>query len=166
MSKYALLIGNNYLNTSSELKGCGNDIKNMKDFLIRYLNYKEKDIISIHEATKVQTRDLLTSLIKKGKSNDTLFFHYSGHGIYVPDTSGDEPDGRDEALCPVDYAVNGPILDDYFYNNVITHLDPSITFIGLFDSCYSGSVCDLPYLYGSTVSVSNRILLLKVQLPE
>jgi metacaspase-1 len=29
--------------------------------------------------------------------------HYSGHGTQIPDDDGDEADGMDEALCPVDY---------------------------------------------------------------
>jgi hypothetical protein len=51
-------------------------------------------------------------MIGAARSGDTLVITYSGHGTWVPDSSGDEPDGRDEALCPHDIATAGPLLDD------------------------------------------------------
>jgi Caspase domain len=46
------------------------------------------------------------------KPGDALILHYSGHGGSQKDTDGDEEDGMDETLCPVDYAKNGIIVDD------------------------------------------------------
>lgn len=45
---------------------------------------------------------------KKVFSDRTLIIHYSGHGTYTPDRSGDEADGVDEAL----YLYDGMLIDD------------------------------------------------------
>ena len=36
----------------------------------------------------------------------------AGHGSFVEDTSGDEVEGMDETLCPVDCQQSGMITDD------------------------------------------------------
>ena len=36
----------------------------------------------------------------------------SGHGSQKRDADGDESDGFDETICPVDYSSAGEILDD------------------------------------------------------
>jgi hypothetical protein len=41
-------------------------------------------------------------LVEGASAGDALFFHYSGHGASVRDDDGDEADGKDECLCPVD----------------------------------------------------------------
>ena len=45
---------------------------------------------------------------KKVFSGRTLIIHYSGHGTYTKDHSGDEADGVDEAL----YLFDGMLIDD------------------------------------------------------
>lgn len=37
------------------------------------------------------------------RPNDAVYFHFAGHGGSVPDESGDETDGMDETLYPMDY---------------------------------------------------------------
>ncbi len=41
-------------------------------------------------------------LLKRARSGDIAFFHFSGHGQQVADDNGDELDGYDEALVPYD----------------------------------------------------------------
>jgi hypothetical protein len=41
-----------------------------------------------------------------------FFFHFSGHGGRMKDYDGDEDDGYDETIYPVDHAVYGQIVDD------------------------------------------------------
>ena len=40
--------------------------------------------------------------MRDAKPNDSLFLHYSGHGGQQWDENGDEEDGMDEYICPVD----------------------------------------------------------------
>lgn len=46
----------------------------------------------------------------------SFFFHYSGHGGRVKDSNGDEDDGFDETIYPVDHdryqGDSGQIVDD------------------------------------------------------
>ena len=35
--------------------------------------------------------------------DDSLFLHYSGHGTQNKDVEGDEVDGQDEVIIPVDF---------------------------------------------------------------
>jgi hypothetical protein len=56
----------------------------------------------------------------------------------------DESDGLDEIIVPADYPTNGFILDDVI--NKILQQSKCRTIL-LFDSCSSGSVCDLPWCF-------------------
>ena len=47
-------------------------------------------------------------------------FSTKGHGGQMEDKSGDEDDGFDEILIPVDYKENGQIVDDEIYEEFVT----------------------------------------------
>ena len=51
-------------------------------------------------------------LVKDARPNDSLFFHYSGHGGQTPDLDGDHLDGYDETIYPVDFKQAGQIISD------------------------------------------------------
>lgn len=57
-------------------------------------------------------------LVHGAKAGDSLFMHYSGHGGSVKDHAGDEEDGKDETMIPVDYATKGQIKDDEILETV------------------------------------------------
>lgn len=150
--KKALLIGINYKNTESELYGCINDVLNMKLFLMKH-GYKEENIIllsddSIIKPTKVNIMDQLYKLITSGYSK--LFFHYSGHGSRIKDTSNDEDDGQDECLVPLQYESDGFLLDDEIYG-LMKLLQPNQSITCLMDCCHSGTIMDLPYELSETL---------------
>jgi len=88
-------------------------------------------------------------LVKDAKPNDSLFFHYSGHGGQAKDLDGDENDGYDETIYPVDFRYNGHILDDDMHAIMVAPLQSGVRLTAIFDSCHSGSVLDLPYLYST-----------------
>ena len=50
--------------------------------------------------------------MRDAQPNDSLFLHYSGHGGQTVDMNGDEEDGQDEFICPVDHKSAGIIVDD------------------------------------------------------
>jgi hypothetical protein len=54
-------------------------------------------------------------LVNGAQPNDSLFFHYSGHGGQTKDMDGDEEDGFDEVVYPVDFETAGHIVDDVIY---------------------------------------------------
>jgi hypothetical protein len=77
----------------------------------------------------------------------TIHVHYSGHGAYVKDENGDEEDGYDETLVPVDYYKKGQITDDDVFKKLVSKMPEGATLTCLMDCCHSGTVLDLPYQY-------------------
>lgn len=152
MVKKALLIGINYLGSRCELRGCINDVVNMKSFLMSN-GYKEKNIVVITESNKVAlhpTKKVITEQIKKfvkNNKNNELFFHYSGHGSHTRDRSFDEVDNQDESICPLDYQRSGMIIDDDIRRMLIEPLHKTAKLTAIFDCCHSGTIVDLKYTH-------------------
>jgi hypothetical protein len=154
--KLALLIGINYRNTDSELNGCINDVHRMKKFLLEHCEYLESNIVVLTDDTYLkptamnilkQVGKLIISAYHNNASE--LFIHYSGHGTYITDTSGDETDGQDEALVPIDYEKSGLITDDLLHD-YFSYLPKNCRAVCLFDCCHSGTMLDLKYRYLKT----------------
>ena len=151
--KYALLIGINYISLSSgQLNGCINDVNKMKHILINKYNYKSKNIkmLTDHHHEKPTFHNILKELeilMDKAKFCSEVFFHYSGHGSFIPDQSNDENDQQDECLIPLDYSTNGFITDDMIHKLFVEKLVPSCNAIIVIDACHSATCFDLPYKY-------------------
>lgn len=162
--KFAVIVGINYIGTDNELGGCINDAKSMKSFLMEKCNYTEDNILLMvddginRSPTKVNIINSFILLVNKAVSEGytELWFSYSGHGSYVRDISGDENDARDEVICPLDFSTSGMIVDDYIYTNLVSKLPYYTTLFTLFDSCNSGTILDLPYLYTTQSTVNNN----------
>ncbi|EJF61624.1 caspase domain-containing protein [Dichomitus squalens] len=152
----ALCIGINYAGLPNELHGCVNDARNVERFLLRH-GYKPDDIVMLTDdatdprrrPTKLNILDAMHWLVTGAHPHDSLFFHYSGHGGQVKDKDGDEVDGYDEIIFPLDFKKAGYISDDLMHTIMVKKLPPGCRLTALFDSCHSGSVLDLPYLYSS-----------------
>lgn len=146
-AKKALLVGINYRGTDAELNGCINDVNNVKQMLISKFGYKEPDITMLTDDTELlPTRNnilayLLDLLLV---DNSDLYFHYSGHGSQIKDTNGDESDGNDEALVPIDYEESGMITDDEI-RGILQCLNVNCKLTMVLDCCHSGSGVDLAY---------------------
>ncbi|KAH6916789.1 metacaspase [Coprinopsis sp. MPI-PUGE-AT-0042] len=155
--KKALLIGVNYFGTGGELSGCINDVQNVHQFLTSRWGYNQADIVVLTDdqqeprfrPTKQNIIQASQWLVADAHPDDALFFHFSGHGTHVEDTDGDEHDGRDEAICPVDYEEAGVIVDDQLHDLLVKPLPVGCRLTVIFDSCHSGSALDLPYMYST-----------------
>ncbi|KAJ3722494.1 caspase domain-containing protein [Lentinula raphanica] len=153
--KKALCIGINYLGEPHELKGCINDARNMRKFLIEKHGYKREDIVLLTDDSRdprsqPTRRNMIAAmqwLVQSAHSHDSLFFHYSGHGGQTKDLDGDEVDGMDEVIFPVDFKRKGHIVDDDLYKIMVKPLPAGCRLTALFDSCHSGTVLDLPFIY-------------------
>ena len=88
-------------------------------------------------------------LVKDARPNDSLFFHYSGHGGQTKDIDRDESDGYDEVIYPVDFRQAGHITDDEMHRIMVAPLQPGVRLTAIFDSCHSGTALDLPYIYST-----------------
>ena len=144
-NRKALLIGINYTGSKFQLEGCINDIENISTKLSSYFSSitKMTDTTSV-KPTKDNILNGLKSLLVNSQKGDLLYFHYSGHGGYVKDTNGDELDGNDELIYPIDME---PIIDDELKQIIMSYLKEDVTLFAFFDSCFSGSVLDLKYQY-------------------
>lgn len=146
IKKSALLIGINYIGSDLELNGCINDVHNIKKLLLKS-GYDEDDITIITDETeyKPTRKNILRCILELIiTGNKELFLHYSGHGSYVSDLDGDERDGNDECLVPLDYEESGMISDDEI-RGILQLLSKDQKMFVLMDCCHSGSNMDLAY---------------------
>lgn len=167
----ALVIGIDYVGTSNELHGCAEDAINMLKFL-QARGYSECTLMTdravsldiqntltqgILLPTKINILSQLKRVLAPTSNGEPLrvFVHYSGHGTSTPDVDGDEEDGNDEALVPLDYRGEGSasLITDDELRELLTVECRKFSSFGsggtldlkcLFDCCHSGSVLDLP----------------------
>ena len=146
MGTKVLLVGINSYPTMP-LRGCVNDIENMRALLRAQYNVADENIQLLldADATKAAIEDKLRWLARPDDGNGPPLrvFHFSGHGTYVPDRNGDEPDGRDEALVPYDFTATGALTDDILraaYNG----FTPDTHLLLTMDCCHSGTITRNP----------------------
>jgi hypothetical protein len=141
MAKRALLIGvNHYQIPGAELRGCVNDVQDLKAALIEFHGFTNSDIKVLTDgaATKKAMQAGITALLKDSKAGDVAVLHYSGHGSNVPDDNGDEADGRDEILCPTDLNWDDPLRDDWL-RTTLDKLRTDVSLTVIMDCCHSGT---------------------------
>jgi hypothetical protein len=152
-TRRALLIGINYVGQQGQLSGCHNDVGNIKDYLVERQGFDESNIVVLMDDGSHQSPTYsniikaFRQLVASTQAGDSCFFHYSGHGGRIADDSGDEEDGYDETLIPVDYQSAGQIRDDLVYSELVGRMPEGSTLTCLMDCCHSGSVLDLPYTF-------------------
>jgi len=138
MAKKALCIGiNDYPGTASDLSGCVNDAKDWAAALTAR-GFAVETLLD-RKATGDGIRAAIGRLLAQSRTGDCLVVQFSGHGSFVPDEDGDEPDGTDECLCPYDIAGRGPITDDELFD-LFSARPPGVRLVMISDSCHSGTV--------------------------
>ncbi|KAF9346088.1 Ca(2+)-dependent cysteine protease [Mortierella sp. NVP85] len=168
--KRALFIGINYFGQKGELRGCINDVRNIKTFIIERFGFRDEDTITLtddqEDRTRIPTRSNIIAamqwLVHDARPNDSYFFHYSGHGGQTDDDGGDEDDGYDETIYPVDYEQAGVIVDDTMHEIMVSSLPPGCRLTAIMDCCHSGSALDLPYIYSTTGNIKEPNVLADV----
>lgn len=152
--KRAVLVGVSYTGTDYELRGTVNDVDSMKSLLCDKFGFPSDCILVLTEKSddpyRVPTRENLLIamrwLVEDCDAGDSLVFHFSGHGVQKLDTDGDEVDGYNEALCPLDFEEKGKILDDEINETIVRPLVPGVKLHAIIDTCHSGTILDLRYL--------------------
>ncbi|KAF9187830.1 Ca(2+)-dependent cysteine protease [Haplosporangium sp. Z 767] len=172
--KKALLIGINYFGDPNQLLGCINDTRDIFGFLNGYYGFRYQDTIMLTDdqiyedkrPTGANIRYWMKWLVKDSEPQDSLFFHYAGHGGRIKDFSyngktehiGDEADGYDEIIYPCDYLRSGIISDDEMYDLLVKDLPAGVQLTALVDACHSGTMLDLPYIYnGNHVTALEQV---------
>jgi len=138
--KTALCIGiNTYPGTENDLQGCVNDAHDWATKLSS-LGYAPTLLLD-RQATGTNIRDLVRSLLANARRGDHAVITYSGHGSYVPDVNGDEPDGVDECWCASDIASHesGYLTDDEL-STMLQQRAANVRCAVISDSCHSGTM--------------------------
>lgn len=149
--KKALFVGINKFAKYPQytLNGCANDAKDMAAMYKDLLGFKasESTVFTDAQATKANIMASLKSMVadaKAGKLN-YLVFSLSSHGTQMNDTSGDEPDGKDEAFVPHDIAEKSGgwdpahIICDDELHDLFAQLPANVLLEVYLDTCHSGS---------------------------
>lgn len=144
VTKKALIFGLNYTGTSSQLNGCINDAKSIESYL-KEKGFSEIKMLTDETELKPTKSNILNEfkhLLENSNKGDILFVYYSGHGSYTLDNNGDELDGRDELLVPLDFKL---IRDDELKSVINQYGKQDTNLYALFDCCNSGTALDLKY---------------------
>jgi hypothetical protein len=160
VKKKALLIGINYIGTSSQLNGCINDVNSLKTTLTTKYGFSaDADMIKIitdetvQKPTRVNILAAFKQLLESGVEGDLLFFAFSGHGSSTFDANRDEvAGGKDEMIITSD---SKGIVDDELKSLIQSYLKKNVTLFALFDCCFSGTVLDLKYQYLDSLDNDN-----------
>ena len=137
MQRLAVCVGiNNYPGTQNDLSGCVNDARDWATELATR-GFSGTSLLD-SQASKGAILFHVKDALRQAQPGDVVVFTYSGHGSWTPDLDGDEPDGRDEALCPHDFE-QGLLTDDELYE-VFTDRNPRVRLVFISDSCHSGTV--------------------------
>lgn len=160
MSKKALLIGINYIDTDLELRGCINDVISIKSFIMREYGFTENEIIMLTEVskkkqpTKQNIINYLKWLVKDIDENSRLFLHYSGHGSVLSkfqnqNDNQNESNINDKLICPLDYKKTGFITDQNVYQIFQPLFDEKqgAKLTAIFDCCNNNTLLNLRCKY-------------------
>ncbi|KAI0001468.1 peptidase C14, caspase domain-containing protein [Russula compacta] len=158
----ALLIGINYSfhpDSRFRLGSCTEDAHGMANYLHENLGFSGDEVRIMTDnspcpwdyPTKENIVAAMRALVHDAQPHDSLFFYFSGHSNQIEDLDGD-----DEYLCAADYRggevdpnpdTPGLIVDDLMHELMVQPLPLRCRLTAMFDSCHSGTLLDLPYLY-------------------
>lgn len=169
--KSALLIGLNYIacHPRMQLRGCHNDVQNMRNYLIKHRNYSFEEVklaldYDLRSTSKEGIIEGMYELVADSYSQDLeeIFLHYSGHGTQRDDETGDEEEGddKDQVLVPWDCSRNGYVTDEKI-NQILARINPKTRVICLFDCCHSATMADLPYRYDVKMIDNDQLSIVK-----
>jgi len=119
-----------------------------------------------HNMRSLPTRENMCQamhwLVSGAQPGDALFFHYSGHGGQERAVEGDEEDGYNETILPLDYQMTGQMADDELHARLVRPLPVGCRLTALFDSCHSGTALDLPYVYSTSGNIKETNVTMNV----
>lgn len=103
------------------------------------------------QATYDNITNQLSRFAEKTKKEDIVYLHFSAHGQPVEDTNGDEEDGWDEAIIPIDayklykksvYEGKKHLLDDQlnkYVQKIREKIGPTGFLYVVIDACHAGT---------------------------
>ena len=155
----ALIIGINYTQSAeTTLTHSVSDAIELTTFLEEHHGFDRENIVlltdepgiePLRQATRFNMVNAMHWLVKDARMNDSLFFYFSGHSGEIADNNGDEHDGLDEVILPMDYSArdSNHIVDDDMHDWMVQGLPRGARLTAIFDSYNSGTALDLPWIY-------------------
>lgn len=151
MTRRAICVGINKFAQYPQfaLNGCVNDAKDMAALCKDLLGFKAAQIKTLTDAqaTKAAIMGQLQQAVADAKAGKLsyILFSLSSHGTQMADSTGDEPDGMDEAFVPYDIAQKGNqwdparIISDDELNSLFAQLPANVLLEVYLDTCHSGT---------------------------
>lgn len=136
-TRRALCVGiDNY--PTAPLAGCCNDARVWESTLQRF----GFDTELLLDPPRQALFGAIEALFIQARPGDEIVLQYAGHGTQVDDLDGDEArgdtPGKDEALCPLDFADGALLIDDDI-GALIDGLAAGVRLTVFMDCCHSGS---------------------------
>lgn len=141
MPDKAILFGINNYKSISHLRGCENDLEDVRGLLVDSFGFEKRNVKSYSNEKVVQ------SAIAKGFDwlaegtgpGDRLVFHFSGHGSYTTSTSSDKD--VDELLClyDMDWSDEQSFIRDTDLGKLTGKVSTGARLTVILDSCHSGT---------------------------
>lgn len=145
-SRRAVLVGINAY-PGAALNGCVNDVIDIRSLVKTKYGFGDADIrfITDREATTANIWSALNWLVAEAKPGDYRLFWYSGHGAeYAGSDVSQEPDGKNQVICPVDFDWTEPhMIMDVQFNKLFKVMPTGVVFNWGSDSCHSGDLTRL-----------------------
>lgn len=154
-TKRALIIGISDYGNAMEDPNKWSNINGANDVallspLLKKQDYKVTSLVD-SQATYSNITNALKKLTKDAKKGDIVYLHFSMHGQPFEDLNGDETDGWDEALIPVDaqmyyeedmYDGGKHLIDDElesFFTKIRSKIGTNGELFVVLDACHSGT---------------------------
>jgi len=118
---------------------------NYSNIYVFTTNKPDKKKFPIHSEFFILNILNLKKCMSKIKNKSTIIVLISGHGYQMKDREGDELDGMDEYIKDKQEIIKDDQLREIFICPLINK--SQINFIGLVDTCHSGTMFDLDYSY-------------------
>jgi len=167
MSSKALLVGINDYGGIGDLRGCINDVTNIRNILKTFFGFTNEAIrvLTDGRATKGNILARLEKMITQSEAGDFLVFHFSGHGSQIRDRDNDElKDHMDELICPYDMNWEDGFITDDMLASLLEKLPEGVHMEIILDCCHSGTgtremITGRPEDLGPLYPVLNRYLM-------
>ncbi|MEO8346000.1 MAG: caspase family protein [Betaproteobacteria bacterium] len=139
------------------LQGCVADSKAFADVLTQW-GFTVQSLTD-EQATRQAIEARIADILAASQEGDVVVIQYAGHGTQLPDLSGDEGDGFDEAWVPHDFSDGEFVIDDDLGALFDQSRNQGIQLVVFTDSCHSGtSTRFMPSAGTAQMAVHSRYL--------
>ncbi|PWU95310.1 putative metacaspase 5 [Trypanosoma cruzi] len=152
----ALFVGINYTGTRNKLSGCvkrcptnawnaaADPVSHFGVLVFWWMTMRFPNFTAL--PTRENIIKHMAWLVHDVRPGDVLFFHYSGHG-QRPRRSATRRSLYDQCLVPLDYQVQGAILDDDLFELLVKGLPAGVRMTAVLTVVTPASLLDLPFAF-------------------